>query len=102
MKYQDNAVELLANRERKGNKYFTSGRKGEHIDKWTGEQEITSEDDRGDIIIRGSLLTSLLIKDIIKAEKKLLDINVNVNINERKKYQIISPKMIIIMNPYSV
>ena len=37
MQYTDTAAELLSNRERKGNKYFTSGRKGERIDKRTGE-----------------------------------------------------------------
>ena len=99
MQYQENTTELLVNRERKGNKQFTSERKGERIDKRTGEQEVISEDEHGGITVRGSLLTSVIIKDIIKTEKKLLDINMNVN--ERKKY-IISPKMTIVMNPYSV
>ena len=83
MQYQEYTTELLANQERNGNKYFTSGRKGESIDKRTGEREVVSEDEYGDITIRGSLLTSVIIKDIIKTEKKLLDINVIVN--ERKK-----------------
>ena len=84
MQYTDTAAELLSNRERKGNKYFTSGRKGERIDKRTGEQEIISEDERGDTSIRGSLLTSVIIQDIIKKETKLRGMNINQN--ERKKY----------------
>ena len=82
MQYTDTAAELLSNRERKGNKYFTSGRKGERVDKRTGEQESISEDERGDSNIRGSLLTSVIIQDIIKKEKKLSGMKVNQN--ERK------------------
>ena len=82
MQYTDTAAELLSNRERKGNKYFTSGRKGERVDKRTGEHETISEDERGDSNIRGSLLTSVIIQDIIKKEKKLSEMMVNQN--ERK------------------
>ena len=83
MQYQDNAAELLSNRERKGNKYFTSGKKGERIDKRTGEQETISEDERGDTTIRGSILTSVIIQDIIK--KEMRSSGMKVNQNERKK-----------------
>ena len=86
IQYQENAAGLLANWERKGNNYFTSWRKGESIDKRTGEQEVISEDERGYITIRGSLLISVIIKDIVKTVNKLIDVNVNVNVNERKKY----------------
>ena len=84
MQYQDKAAELLSNQERKGDKYFTSGRKGERIDKQTGEQEIISGDERGDTILRGSLLISVIIQDIIKKEKELS--GTNININGREKY----------------
>ena len=72
LQFQEDANEELADRTRKGNLYFNSGKKGERMDRRTGVVEGIS--DTKDSDIRGSIFLEVVLKETIKMKAKLEEI----------------------------